>query len=226
MIISKKALVNKSLFLKDPSSTELGERIINSSIKIIDKIGFDNFNFKKLAIDIESTEASIYRYFENKHKLLFYLISWYWSWVKSKLDKSLLGVDNPKEKLRIVINTICSASFDDPETEMIDEEALARIVITEATKSYTTKQVKADYNEGLFEAYSSICATITKIIIEANPYYKNPKTFSNVIIRLIHTQIFFTANLPELIDIKVTGNDFYDLENFIVNIVFKTLELE
>jgi AcrR family transcriptional regulator len=86
MIISPIAKTKKKLFLKDPETTDLGKRIIENSIKLIDELGFDSFNFKKLASSIDSTEASIYRYFENKNKLLFYLISWYWSWVKYNID--------------------------------------------------------------------------------------------------------------------------------------------
>ena len=39
--------VNK-IFIKDPESSELGKRIIEHSILLIDEIGFDSFTFKKL----------------------------------------------------------------------------------------------------------------------------------------------------------------------------------
>jgi hypothetical protein len=42
--------LNSNLFLRDPQSTELGQAIIEHSIKLIDKIGFDEFTFKKLGI--------------------------------------------------------------------------------------------------------------------------------------------------------------------------------
>lgn len=40
---------------------------------MIYKTGYEAFTFKKLAEDIGTTEAGIYRYFENKYKLLVYL---------------------------------------------------------------------------------------------------------------------------------------------------------
>ena len=73
--------LNDNLYLRDPQETELGRNIVNNSIELIDEIGFEKFTFKKLATKIESTEASIYRYFENKHRLLIYLIAWYWNWI-------------------------------------------------------------------------------------------------------------------------------------------------
>jgi len=66
-----------NLFLKDPQTTELGKKIIRESIQLIKELGFESFTFRKLSVRIESTEASIYRYFENKHRLLVYLVTWY-----------------------------------------------------------------------------------------------------------------------------------------------------
>ena len=51
-----------SLSHRDPQETELGRKIIEFSIILIEKIGFEAFTFKKLANEIGSTEKSIYRY--------------------------------------------------------------------------------------------------------------------------------------------------------------------
>ena len=60
--------VNPSIYLKDPESSDLGRRIITGSIDMLDEMGLECFTFKKLGAKIKSTEASIYRYFESKHK--------------------------------------------------------------------------------------------------------------------------------------------------------------
>ena len=80
MAIGIKISLNDRLYIRDPQGTTLGQKIIKHSILLIDKIGFEAFNFKKLANYMSSTEASVYRYFENKHLLLIYLVSWYWEW--------------------------------------------------------------------------------------------------------------------------------------------------
>jgi len=72
--ISITIAINDSIYLRDPLKTSLGKRIIKNSILLIDDIGFEEFNFKKLAVFMNSTEASVYRYFENKYKLLTYLV--------------------------------------------------------------------------------------------------------------------------------------------------------
>ena len=79
---SLKISVNEQLYLKDPESSQLGKKIIEHSILLIDSIGFDGLTFKKLGLAVGSNESSVYRYFENKHKLLLYLTSWYWGWIK------------------------------------------------------------------------------------------------------------------------------------------------
>jgi AcrR family transcriptional regulator len=70
--------VNNNIYLKDPESSEIGKNIIANSIDMIHEIGLEGFTFKKLSKALHTTESTIYRYFENKHKLLIYLISWYW----------------------------------------------------------------------------------------------------------------------------------------------------
>ncbi len=67
MAVNVSISLNPGLYIKDPQHSDLGKRIIKHSILLIDKIGFEQFNFKKLAEEMKSTEASIYRYFENKH---------------------------------------------------------------------------------------------------------------------------------------------------------------
>ena len=82
MEVQLKFRMNEQLFLRNPEESDLGRRIVSASIKMIGELGFEAFTFKKLATQIETTEASVYRYFENKHRLLVYLVTWYWSWLE------------------------------------------------------------------------------------------------------------------------------------------------
>ena len=79
---SVRITINDKLYVKDPESSNLGKRIVEESILMINDFGFESFTFKKLGQKIGSNESSIYRYFENKHKLLLYLASWYWGWLE------------------------------------------------------------------------------------------------------------------------------------------------
>ncbi|MFT5678923.1 MAG: AcrR family transcriptional regulator, partial [Patiriisocius sp.] len=77
--------IDPALYTRNPENTELGKKIVSESIKMINELGFEAFTFKKLGVEIGSNESSIYRYFESKHVLLVYLISWYWLWIEYKL---------------------------------------------------------------------------------------------------------------------------------------------
>ena len=80
--------VSDRLFLKDPESSPLGRNILTTSVQIIDEIGMERFTFKKLANTLQTTESSVYRYFENKHMLLLYMSTWYWSWLETYVGVS------------------------------------------------------------------------------------------------------------------------------------------
>ena len=50
--------INPETYLKDPKSTELGKKILENSILLIDKLGLENFNFKKLKNGRDVTSTS------------------------------------------------------------------------------------------------------------------------------------------------------------------------
>ena len=108
MSIEIRISLNEGIYLKDPQDSPLGRNIIKHSILLIDDVGFEAFNFKKLAQQMGSTEASVYRYFENKHALLIYLVSWYWEWVAYLIKINTVNIDDPKKKLEIIINSFVS----------------------------------------------------------------------------------------------------------------------
>ena len=195
--------VNERLFLRDPENTELGKKIISSSITLIEEIGFENFTFKKLANNINSTEASIYRYFENKHKLLIYLVSWYWSWMEYQVNYQTNNIKEPEKKLKIAIRILSDAIKYDPTFSHIDEELLHKIVVAESDKTYLTKEVDADNKEGFFISYKSLCSHIASIVKEVNPKFKYPRAMVSTIIEASHQQKFFSEHLPSLTEIKI-----------------------
>ena len=82
MQVDFKVIMNEKLYLRNPEGTEIGKQIIKIGVNMISDLGYEQFTFKKLATEIGSTEATVYRYFENKHKLLIYIIDWYWAFIE------------------------------------------------------------------------------------------------------------------------------------------------
>lgn len=212
--------MNKALFLRDPEMTELGRSIIKHSIQLIHKNGFEAFTFKKLAEDIDTTEASIYRYFENKHRILIYISAWYWTWLEYQISFQTNNIKDPKVKLKMIIKLLASTVEDDDGTAYVNESLLHQIVISEGSKSYLTKHVGDDNKHHLFKPYKDLCATIGDIILECRKEYKYPRSLASTIIEMAHFQNYFMHHLPSLTDFG-TKKDEKKIISFLEDLVFK-----
>ncbi len=214
--------MNETLYVRDPEQSELGKNIIKYSILLIQKKGFEVFTFKKLAEAIGTTEASIYRYFENKHKLLVYLISWYWGWLEFQIIYQTKNVQDSKAKLKQVITLLATTVQDDIMTSHVDESLLNQILISEGCKSYLTKHVQEDNKQEFFSPYKDLCKTVGEIILECNIQYKYPQSLASTIIEVAHLQNFFLHNLPALTDFDQTKKEDQIIE-FLNNLVFSSI---
>ncbi len=215
--------MNKKLFLRDPEQTELGKKIIRHSIQLIYKKGFELFTFKKLADVIGTTEAGIYRYFENKHRLLIYLTAWYWGWLQYRVNYKTNNIKVPAVKLKKVIKLLATTVVDDDKTLHINENLLHQIIIAEGSKAYLTKHVSEDNKEELFKPYKDLCAVIADIILECNPQYKYPRSLASTIIEMAHFQNFFMYNLPSLTDFG-KSKDEMKVVSFLEDLVFSNIK--
>lgn len=215
--------MNEALFLRNPESSELGKNILKHSVELIHKMGFESFTFKKLTEDIGTTEAGIYRYFENKHKLLVYLTAWYWSWLEFQISFHTNNIKDPVVKLKRVIKLLATAVEDDEQTSYINESLLHQIIIAEGSKAYLTKQVGANNKQHFFKPYKDLCAVIGTIILECSPKYKYPKSLATTIIEMAHYQNFFMNNLPSLTDFGETKEE-SEIIAFLNDLVFTSLK--
>ena len=203
--------VNEKMYVKDPETSILGKNIIEHSILLIDEIGFDLFTFKKLGEKIGSNESSIYRYFENKHKLLVYLSSWYWSWMEYKLVFTTTNISNPKEKLRKALTIVTEKVDDDHKTEHINEAVLNKIIIAEFTKTLHTKEVDQENKEGFFLIYKRVINRIVGFVNEVNPEYPFAKSLVSTIVEGALHQHFLKDHLKTITNCSqtISPTDFY-----------------
>lgn len=198
LLSNLKISVSENLYLIDPASSKLGKKIIVSSIEMICEIGFEKFTFKKLSIAIDSTEASIYRYFKNKNQLLSYVISWYWGLMEYLLVFETTNISSPEIRLEKSLALISSNNNYKLIIEGIEIKKLHQIVISESPKSYLTKEVDTANKEGAYLNYKQFVARISNIIKEMNPAYKYPQMLLTTIIEGAHLQVFFADHLPGL----------------------------
>lgn len=190
-----KVNVNKNLYLKEPFSSELGILIVTDGMLLIQELGMENFNFKKLSQKIGSTEPAIYRYFENKHKLLLYLTAWYWGYMEHNLVFGTANLDDPHAKLDIAIRLIVDGPIF-KQNEYLDPLQLREIVVNESIKGYLTKTVDFEHENGIFAEVYNFGDRISEIIIEINPDYGFPKTLVSTVMESSLLQSFNSQHLP------------------------------
>lgn len=214
--------VNEAIYLKDPEGTDLGKKIVKRSIDLINDLGFEAFTFKKLAIEIGTTEATIYRYFENKHRLLLYIINWYWCYMEFLLDFQLQNLTNPTLKIKTIVQLL---THDLPESSGgldYNKKYLSQIVISESSKVYLVKEVAEINKNEVFKPYKDLCAKIAEVITSYNQAYLFPKSLSSTLIETAHHQQFFSQYLTKLTDIEEKDKEKF-AEKFLEDLVFKVL---
>lgn len=211
--------VNENLYLKNPVNSKLGKKIIEESILLIDEIGFENFTFKKLGERIGSNESSVYRYFENKHKLMVYLSSWYWSWMECRLVFETNNIANPLEKLNKAITIVTEKIEDDTETLYVNESVLNRIIIAEFTKTLLTKEVDEDNKVGFFIIYKRVINRLIEMIQAVNPEYEFAKSLSSSIVQGALHQHFLKDHLKTITNCDENNSP----TRFYLNLIEKTL---
>ena len=194
--------VSPELYLRNPDTSTLGRKIVTNSIELIENLGFEEFTIKKLSTKIGSPESSIYRYFESKHMLLFYLIYWYWSWIEYRLVFNTHNLYSSTEKLKSAIKLLTESVEEDSSFSHINEVLLDRIIMTEAVKAYFTKKITKKAKRNHFSVYKRVVERVSQMVLAINPTFKYPHMLISTVIEGAHQQRFFAENLPSLTDIN------------------------
>jgi AcrR family transcriptional regulator len=214
--------INNNTFLKNPESTEIGRKIIFSSVNLISELGYEHFTFKKLAVEINSTEATIYRYFENKHRVLLYIMEMYWSYVHFHVIMSIKNLTLADQKIIKVIDLLVWEDNEEFVFGGLNPKALYNICLTDGSKSFLLKEVDHLNNQKLFKPYKDLVEIISNLFKEYNPSYPYPKSLASSLIEISHLQLFFTHHLPRLTDFTIDKNP-KTLEKFLESFVFGAL---
>lgn len=222
LINNVKIAVNQKTYVKDPESSDLGKRIVQNGIALISEVGFENFTFRKLGSRIGSNESSVYRYFENKHKFLIYLTSWYWGWKEYQLVLTTNSIQDPVIKLERAIKVITEPVEEDSSFSYIDEAALYQILINEYSKSFLTKEVDRENKEGYFEIYKRMVGRLQDMIRAVKPKYPYPASLASSLLEGAMHQYFLMEHFPSLTDCK----DNESLYIFFRHLVFTSLNVQ
>lgn len=219
LLSSFKVNVPNGIFIKDPETSDLGKKIIEKGIHAIHDLGFEGFTFKKLGLEIGSNESSIYRYFENKHKLLLYLTSWYWAWIEYQLVMETHYMKDPLEKVLKAVQVITREVENDSNYAHFDIVLLHKIMIEESSKSFLNRAVDEENELGLFISYKRVHERIKILMEAAKPTYKYSASLASSLLTGTLKQFYFKNHFPSLTSCsdQVSPGDFY------IHLIHKTL---
>jgi AcrR family transcriptional regulator len=212
----------KHFSLKDPRQTKLGISIVKNGVNMIAELGFEEMNFKKLGNVIGSPEASIYRYFENKHKFLLYIVAMYWGMIDQNCHKIIQSPNGQEDKLFSIVELLCSSPDILFGNVVISGEAIYSVVIGESVKTFMTKHVDTDNNHGAFLTLKSTTSHISKLLTEYSPHYPFPKALASTIIEMSIYQRYFSEHLPSMTDIGKYQSIVEDLKEWIIGLLRAT----
>lgn len=214
--------MNEKLYLRNPEQSELGRKIVKYGLEMITKLGFEEFTFKKLANAIHTTEAGIYRYFENKHKFLIYLSAYYWSIMEYRIVFGINNLSDTEKKIKKIIELLVIEPESDEKSDFISSKLLYQLIMWEGSKAYLTRHIGTDNKDRLFKPYKDLCARFSSVITEYNPKFKFPHSLASTVVEMAHAQKFFKNNLPALTDFP-NEKDNKKLLLFLENLVFSTI---
>jgi AcrR family transcriptional regulator len=216
--------MNEKLFLRDPTKSDLGHRIVRKGAVMMEQLGYEEFTFKKLATEIATNESSVYRYFENKHRLLLYLVGWYWRWLEYLVVVHTNNLKTPEEKVDVIIRILLLQVNGELTLEGLEVEkrVLHQLVIKESSKVYLTNHVEEDNKNLFFKPYKDLTGRIAAIFHDINPTYKYTRSLTSTMIEMAHYQYFFMKNLPSLTDFGLLKDE-RDVYHYLKGLVLAAL---
>lgn len=208
------------LYIKNPKESALGEKIIESAAELIPQLGIEEFTFKKLALHIGCTEATVYRYFENKHQLLLYILHIFWGWHEYQITFATQNLESASIKLKRTISLLSNPVF-----EFFPKKKHAHNVmqtaINEGIKIHLTRHLKEEINQGAMDSYYRIVKRISGFIGELDSNYPYPDALSSSILDGALLQLFYKRYCPGISDATESNQD---IEKFLLQLLPKKIK--
>lgn len=208
--------LDKALYAKDPVSSDIGKDILRESVKILAREGLEAFTFKKLATAMSSTETTVYRYFNNKHQLVMYLSSWYWTQLEWKIVFATANIPDPKEQLLRVVEVLSEKAHHDPRSSIVNEELVQKIVTRDAFKVFEISWESDAQKKGYYKAFQDLNDRIADIIHRCDKTYKFSRALATTLVETAQRQMCFRNDLPHLTDVGKSEKQTQEFLNSLV----------
>lgn len=213
-----------TLHLRDPGTSVVGERILSEGLALMNELGLEVFTFKKLAERAECTEATIYKYFPNKQRLLQYYFQLYWMWLDTHCQQEGRLLPDAWERLQGDIRSLCGLWSKDAMAAQLDPVDLRALVIVEGSKSFLHRNVDEDNKLKLFQPYKDLCSHLSAELKACDRKCKHPRTFATTLIEMAHSLEFAMEHLPALTELSA-GRSHKKLSEFLIGLTSRYLTL-
>ena len=137
-----------------------------------------------------------------------------------------MNIEQPKRKLKIIIETLVYASKDNPSIEYVNESVLHKLIIAEGTKAYHTKSVDDENRDGFFVNYKKLTQKVADVITEIQPGFPYPHALASNLFEMANNHIYFALHLPRLKDVVVKDNNFDEVEQMLEYFAFSLLKCD
>jgi hypothetical protein len=151
------------------------------------------------------------------------LINWYWSWIEYKIVFATLNINSPIEKLEKAIKILTEEVVEDNSFSYINEVILTKIIISESSKAYHTKEVDKENEKGFYKTYKNVVERVSSLVLEINPTFEYPHMLVSTVIEGAHHQRYFSKHLPSLTDFEEGKNN---IACFYNDLVFKLIKTD
>jgi len=209
--------LNENLYLRNPEQTQAGQTIITAGLELFLDLGFESVTFKKLGEQAGITEATIYKYFNNKHRLLQYYFDLYWVWVKEVSKIRLINTSDPSKQLHEHLQLLSGIWPEQVLGTQVDPKLLRKLVITEGFKSFLNKKVDEDNKLHLFKPYKDYCSYLADCLTSINPKYSHSRTLATTLIEMAHSLEFYCQHLPAMTNLP-SLNHSKEMMSFLVSL--------
>ncbi len=194
-----KITVDEHLFIKDPADTAVGGKLLHCALELIGEDGFENFTFRRLANEAGTTEATVYRYFENKQMLFSYLVAWYWNSLHLQVLIRTRSIRNAEKKIDEIIRLLIQPVAIPGDLYSGREQKLFRIVVHESPRIFAFKtDSTAEVGKARLHAYQRFINVFAAAIQEFRPAYPYPNMLAVAAAESAHLQLLIAEATPEL----------------------------
>lgn len=214
--------LSSDLYLKDPLSSDKGKAILRESAPLIVQMGLEAFTAKKLAESADITEATVYKYFANKQKLLQYYFQLYWTWLEQQIKVFTAVEEDPYLRLIRSVRILSEMPAVAADPGQVSKEVLRQLVVQEGAKAYHHIKVDADNDMKLFAPYKSVTKLLAEMILAVDKEQPYPYSTATTLLEMSHSLEFYRDHLPSLTDFP-RDQDQAKLTGFLVHIVNRSL---